>query len=62
VASFMLRPRFTPGKGPAIPIAQDAGWAPWPVWTQRLEEKSFGSAWDRTPFVQCVVKQGYCSF
>jgi hypothetical protein len=24
--------RFTPGKDP-VPIVQEAGWAPWPVWT-----------------------------
>jgi hypothetical protein len=30
-----------PGKGPPVPIVQEAGWAPEPVWTQRLEEKSF---------------------
>jgi hypothetical protein len=29
------------GKGPPVPIVQEAGWAPEPVWTQRLEEKSF---------------------
>jgi hypothetical protein len=29
-----------PGKGPSVPILQEAGWAPEPVWTQRLEEKS----------------------
>jgi hypothetical protein len=23
---------FTPGKDP-VPIVQEAGWAPWPVWT-----------------------------
>jgi hypothetical protein len=28
-----------PGKGPPVPIVQEAGWAPEPVWTQRLEEK-----------------------
>jgi hypothetical protein len=28
-----------PGKGPPVPIVQKAGWAPEPVWTQRLEEK-----------------------
>jgi hypothetical protein len=38
-----------PGKGPPIPIVQEAGWAPEPVWTQRLEEKSFAPAGDRTP-------------
>jgi hypothetical protein len=36
-----------PGKGPPVPIVQETGWAPKPVWTQRLEEKS--SAGDRTP-------------
>jgi hypothetical protein len=36
VVSITLRPRFTPGKGPPIPIVQEAGWAPEPVWTQRL--------------------------
>jgi hypothetical protein len=28
-----------PGKGPSVPIVQEAGWAPEPVWTKRLEEK-----------------------
>jgi hypothetical protein len=28
------------GKGPLVIILQEAGWAPEPVWTQRLEEKS----------------------
>jgi hypothetical protein len=25
-----------PGKGPPVPIGQEAGWAPEPVWTQRI--------------------------
>jgi hypothetical protein len=29
-----------PGKGPPVPIVQEAGWASEPVWTQRLEEKN----------------------
>jgi hypothetical protein len=37
-----------PGKGPPVPIVQEAGWTPEPVWTQRLEEKSFAPAGDRT--------------
>jgi hypothetical protein len=37
-----------PGKGPPVPIVQEAGWAPEPVWTQRLEEKTFAPAGDRT--------------
>jgi hypothetical protein len=43
------RPRFAPGKGSPVPIAQEAGWASEQVWTQRLEEKSFAPAGDRTP-------------
>jgi hypothetical protein len=39
-----------PGEGPPVPIGQEAGWAPEPVWTQRLEEKS--SAGDRTPIAR----------
>jgi hypothetical protein len=44
-----------PGKGPPVPIVQEAGWAPQLVWTQRLEEKCFASARDRTPVIQSVV-------
>jgi hypothetical protein len=32
---------LAPGKGTTVPIVQEAGWAPEPVWTERLEEKSF---------------------
>jgi hypothetical protein len=45
-----------PGKGPPVPIVQEAGWAPEPVWTQGLEEKSSTSVGDRTPVVQSVVR------
>jgi hypothetical protein len=45
-----------PGKGPPVPIGREAGWAPEPVWTQRIEEKSFAPAWDRTPIAQPVVR------
>jgi hypothetical protein len=38
-----------PGKGPPVPIVQKAGWASEQVWTQRIEEKSFAPAGDRTP-------------
>jgi hypothetical protein len=48
-----------PGKGPPVPIVQEAGWAPEPVWTQRLEEKFFclcrASNLDH-PVVQSVVR------
>jgi hypothetical protein len=47
------------GKGTAFPIGQEAGWAPEPVWTQRLEEKSSclyrGSNLDR-PVVQTFLE------
>jgi hypothetical protein len=43
---------LSPGKGPPVPIVQEAGWAPEPVWTQRLEEKSSASAGDRTPIAR----------
>jgi hypothetical protein len=59
--SVTPRPSFTLGKGSPLPIGQEAGWAPEPVWTQRLEEKSFASAGDRTPVVQSVV-QRFSSF
>jgi hypothetical protein len=29
---------LAPGKAPPVPIVQEAGWAPEPVWTQRLKE------------------------
>jgi hypothetical protein len=48
---------FPPGKGPPVPIVQEAGWASELVWTQRLEEISFPSAGDRTPVVQSVVRR-----
>jgi hypothetical protein len=37
VVSVTPRPRFTPGKGPLVPIVQEAGLAPEPFWTQRLD-------------------------
>jgi hypothetical protein len=42
-----------PGKELPMLIVQEAGWAPEPVWTQRLEEKKlFVSAGDRTSIVR----------
>jgi hypothetical protein len=41
-----------PGKGPLVPTVQEAGWAPEPVWTQRLEEKSSAPAGYRTPIAR----------
>jgi hypothetical protein len=53
MVSVTPRPRFTPGEGtPPVPVVQEAGWAPEPVWTQRLEEKSFAPAGDRAPIAR----------
>jgi hypothetical protein len=41
--------------GPSVTIVQEAGRFSELVWTQKLEEKSFPSARDRTPVVQSVV-------
>jgi hypothetical protein len=30
-----------PREGPPVPIVQEAGWAPEPVWTQTLKENFF---------------------
>jgi hypothetical protein len=53
---------LAPGKGAPVPIGQEAGWAPGPVWTQRLEEKYFrlcrGSNLDR-PVFQPVARLSY---
>jgi hypothetical protein len=46
-----------PRESTSCSLGQEAGWASEPVWTQRLEEKSFASAEDRTPLVQIVVRQ-----
>jgi hypothetical protein len=50
---------LAPGKGSPVPTVQEAGWAPEPVWTQRLKKKSFCLCWglnlDR-PVVQPVAK------
>jgi hypothetical protein len=40
---------------PPVPTVQEAGWAPEPVWTQRLEEKCSACVGDRTPGVQSIV-------
>jgi hypothetical protein len=43
---------FSPGEGAPVPTGQEAGWAPEPVWTQTIEEKSFAPAGDRTPIAR----------
>jgi hypothetical protein len=44
-----------PGKESLVPMVQEAGWAPKPVWTQRSEKKSFTPAGDR-PVVRPLVR------
>jgi hypothetical protein len=50
---------LAPGKGPPVHIVQEAGWAPEPVWAQRIQEKMLcpcrGSNSD-LPEVQPVVR------
>jgi hypothetical protein len=45
-----------PGKGPLVPIVQEAGCTPELVWIQRLGEKSSASVGDRTTVTQSVVR------
>jgi hypothetical protein len=40
---------------PQYPLDRKAGWAPEPVWTQRLEEISSAPVRDQTPVVQSVI-------
>jgi hypothetical protein len=47
---------LAPGKGPPVPNVLEAGWAPEPVWTERLQEKPFAPAGDRTSIVQSVAR------
>jgi hypothetical protein len=47
VVSVTSRPRFTPGEWTPVPPVQEAGWAPEPVWKQRVEEKTVAFAGDR---------------
>jgi hypothetical protein len=49
-------PRFTPRKGLAVPVGEEAGWVSELVWTQRLEEKPFACTGDQTPVVQSVAR------
>jgi hypothetical protein len=41
---------FSPGEWTPLPIVQEAGWAPEPVWTQRLEGLCRGSNLDQQVF------------
>ena len=45
VVSSTFRPHFTPGKDP-VPIVQEAGWTPGPVWTGGKSRPH----WDSIPY------------
>jgi hypothetical protein len=40
---------FTPGERTPVPIGQEAGWDPEPVWTQRLQENILCPCRESTP-------------
>jgi hypothetical protein len=45
-----------PGEGLPVPLVQEAGWAPEPVWTQRLEENPLASAGNRISIARSVAR------
>jgi len=57
--SIMPRPLFTPGKDP-VPIVQEAGWAPEPVWTGAENLASIGIRFpDRAARSQLLYRLRY---
>jgi hypothetical protein len=57
-ASLPVR-ALPPGKGPPVPIVQEAGWASEPVWTQRKNPLPLPGTEPWSPVVQPVAK--HCS-
>ena len=61
VVSVTPRPLFTPGKDP-VPIVQEAGWSPGPVWTGA---ENLASTWipspDRPTRSQSLYRLGPCT-
>ena len=58
VVSSTLRPHFTSGKDP-VPIVQEAGWAPGPVWTGGKSRPHRDSIPDRPARSQSLYRLGY---
>jgi len=60
VVSSTHRPHFTPGKDP-VPILQEAGWAPEPVWTGGKSRPHWDSILDRPARSQSLYngEEGY---
>ena len=52
------RPHFTPGKDP-VPILQEAGWAPGPVWTGGKSRPHWDSIPDRPASSQSLYQLSY---
>ena len=60
VVSSTPRPHFTPGKNP-VPIVQEAGWAPGPVWTGGKSRPHRDSIPDRPAHSQSLYRLSYPS-
>ena len=58
VVSSTPRPHFTPGKDP-VPILQEAGWAPGPVWTGGISRPHRDSIPDRPARSQSLYRLSY---
>jgi len=58
VVSSTPRPHFTPSKDP-VPILQEAGWAPGPVWTGEKTRRHRDSIPDRPPRSQSLYRLSY---
>ena len=58
VGSSTPRPHFTPGKDP-VPILQEAGWAPGPVWTGGKSRPHWDSIPDRPARSQSLYRLSY---
>ena len=58
VVSSTPRPHFTPGKEP-VPIVQEAGWAPGPVWMGRKSRPHRDSIPDRPARSQSLYRMSY---
>jgi len=58
VVSSTLRPQFTTGKDP-VPILQEAGWAPGPVWTGGKSRPHRDSIPDRPVRSQSLYRLSY---
>jgi len=58
LVSITPRPHFTPWKDP-VPIVQEAGWAPWPIWTGGKSRPHRDSIPDRPALSQSLYRLSY---